>query len=107
MGYRLEISEIKYKACGGKLYGYSDEKQLKSHKYLVEKGYLDGDEYFGYGYNPSIPLRADEFKEFIKLYNEDYNEKRQLDGENKDCIINDRYIKELLESDESKLLEWY
>ena len=70
MGYRLEISEIKYKACGGKLYGYSDEKQLKSYKYLVGKGYLDGDKYFSYGYNPSIPLRADEFKEFIKLYNE-------------------------------------
>ena len=107
MGYRLEISAVKYRACGGKLYGYSDEKELKSHKYLVEKGYLDGDEYFGYGFNPSILLRADEFKEFIKLYNEDYNESRQLEGEDKDCIINDRNIKELLENDENKLLEWY
>ena len=103
MGYRLEISEIKYKACGGKLYGYTDEKQLKSYTYLVKKGYLDGDECFGYGFYGNIPLSAEEFKEFIELYNEDCNEISKT----KDIVINSKDIKELLENDNDKLLQWW
>lgn len=108
MGYRLEISETEYKACGGKLFGYCDEEELKSHKYLLDKGYLDGDEYFNYGFEGNIVLRADEFKEFIKLYNEDMNEQRAPYGcIEKDCIINSEDIQELLKSDKDKLIQWY
>lgn len=104
MGYRLEISEVKYKACGGKLYGYCDEEKLKSYKWLLDKGYLDGDEYFTYGFWGNIVLMPHEFKEFIELYNEDVNE--QSDGL-KDRVINDPNIQELLKSDEDKLIQWY
>ena len=103
MGYRLEISEIKYKACGGKLYGYEDEKQLKSHDYLVKKGYLDGDEYFSYGFEGNIVLSSEEFKEFIKLYNQEMNEI----SKNKDWVIKQEEMQELLENNEDKLLQWY
>lgn len=103
MGYRLEISEIKYKACGGKLFGYCDETRLKSYKYLLDKGYLDGDEYFSYGFYGNIPLSAEEFKEFIELYNEDCNEISKT----KDIVINSKDIKELLENDNDKLLQWW
>lgn len=109
MGYRLEMSKIKHSACGGKLYGYvDDEKKLKSHQWLLEKGYIDGDECWGYGCNPQIVLSPDEFKEFIKLYNEDVNNfksfyiKRQ-----KDLILNSIEIKELMDSDCDVLLEWW
>lgn len=107
MGYRLEISEVKYKACGGKLFGYCDEEKLKSYKYLLDKGYLDGDEYFTYGFSGDIVLNSDEFKEFIELYNEDCNKQNRLNGSEKDLIINDKKIKELLESEEDKLIQWW
>lgn len=104
MGYRLEISEIKHKACGGKLYGYTDETNFKSRQYLIDKNYLEVDEseYWSYGFNPQIILTAQEFREFINLYNEDWNNS----GKNKDCILNDEKIKELMENDNNKLLEW-
>lgn len=103
MGYRLEISQIKHKASAGKMFGYCDETKLKSYNYLLKKGYLDGDEYFGYGFFGNIDLSPTEFKEFIELYNEDWNEH----GGAKDCIINSKDIKELLETDDHKLLQWY
>jgi hypothetical protein len=107
MGYRLEISEIKdkkaeYKACGGKLYGYTDETNFKSRQYLVDKGYLTGDEYWDYGCVDDIKVSAQEFREFIKLYNEDWNNS----GKFKDDILNDEEIKELMKNDNDKILEW-
>ena len=103
MGYRLEISELKYKACGGKLYGYVDETKLKSYKYLLDKGYLYGDEYFNYGFSGDIVLTDEEFKEFVKLYNEDCNDEKMP----KDWFINQEEIKELLESNQDKVLQWW
>ena len=36
MGYRLEISKIKYCTCGGKLFGYVDNiEELESYKKLM------------------------------------------------------------------------
>ena len=100
MGYRLEISEINYKASGGKLFGYVDKEKLKSHKWLLEKGFIDGDEYWDYGCNPQIVLNHEEFKEFIKLYKEDLKEFYQYD-------LEELFFKDLLENDNDKLLEWW
>ena len=114
MGYRLEMSKVKYTACGGKLYGYTDTSKLKSYKWLKEKGFLndiDDDHeditFADWDGNPQIIMRNEDFKEFIKLYNEDCN---NYDDtylfHDKDWIINDKYIKELLKED-YVLLEWY
>lgn len=110
MGYRLEMSKVKYSACGSKLYGYiDDEKKLKSHQWLLKKGYIDGDEYWDYGCNPRIVLRPYEFKEFIELYNEDFNKfKPQFCEEYpEDYIINQKEIQELIKNKETVLLEWW
>ena len=99
MGYRLEVSKIDYVYCGGKLYGYVSEeklKQLKSYQWLLKKGYIDGDEYWSYGCNPQIVLRASEFREFMKLYIDD-----------RDWKHDDLALEELMASDGFKLLEWF
>ena len=76
-----------------------------SYNYLLKKGYLDGDEYFSYGFNGNIVLSAKEFREFVELYNEDYNEEKTYIE--KDWFINSEEIKELLEDDSQKLIQWY
>ena len=106
MGYRLEMSKVEYSACGFKLYGYIDEnilKQFKSYQWLLKHNYIDGDEYWDYGFNPQIILRPEDFKEFIKLYNEDYNSV----SDEKDVVINDKKIQALIDSEERVLLEWW
>ena len=103
MGYRLEISEIEYKGCGGKLYGYfEDETKLRSWKWLKNHKYIDGDEYWDYGYNPQIVLPNEEFQVFIELYIHDLLKyyKYPID---EDWI---RDLREIGDSDNDKLLEW-
>lgn len=79
MGYRLEISEVKYTGdCGGKLFGYISKEELhkcKSWRWLKDHGYITGEdeELWDYGFSHQSVLFADEFKEFIKLYIDDYN----------------------------------
>lgn len=102
MGYRLEISKIKYAHCAGKLFGYTDECNLKSYKWLLENEYIDGDEIWDYGFNPHIVLNSVEFEEFIKLYYEDLNEYY------KDYNFEiDDDLQELINSKCDKLLEWW
>lgn len=104
MGYRLEISKMKHAYCAGKLYGYTTEEDLKSHKWLLEHEYITGDEYWSYCTNPKIVLTAREFKEFIKLYNEDLNDLGW--SEEKDWLINDKEMQELINDNCDKVLEW-
>lgn len=104
MGYRLEISKIKYSTCGGKLYGYTETDNLKSFKYLYNKGYLEGDEYWSYGCNPQIVLSATEFKEFIRLYIDDLKEYYHYGEDEKSEIIED--LIRLSKTKGDKLLEW-
>lgn len=104
MGYRLEISELKYKKSGGKLYGYvEDETKLESWKWLKKHDYIDGDEYWDYGCNPQIILRNEEFQEFIELYIHDLQNyyKYTLDD---DWI---RDLRDLGDNDDYKVLEWW
>ena len=103
MGYRLNIDEHKY--YGTKLYGYVNEKQLKSYKYLEKNKIIDGDECWFDGTENRIFLQPDEFKKFIKLYNQDIN-KEYADKRNKDWFINEKEIQELLESENPKIIYW-
>lgn len=98
MGYRLEISKIEHVYCGGKLYGYVPEeqlKQLKSYQWLLKHGWIDNDSVFDYGFNPCIQLNPVDFRQFMKLYMAD-----------KGCEI-DPQLEELMASDGYKLLDWY
>lgn len=110
MGYRLNIcylntenypwtiDDIYY---GTKLYGYGmDLKESKSYNYLIKKEKFEGDELFVYGNNNLICLTYKELKNFLILYNEDYNKYGYnylyLDEEEKNIFINDETIKDLL-----------
>lgn len=79
MGYRLETSEVKYTGdCGGKLFGYISEEELhkcKSWKWLKDHGYIDeeDEDLWDYSFSHQTVLFQEEFKEFIKLYIDDYN----------------------------------
>lgn len=104
MGYRLEVSEEKPTICGGKLYGYiedKDLKKLKSYKWLKKEGYVEGGEEWDYGFNPKIVLSAEDFREFFDLYLEDYNKiygcKVTIEGEELESYNNDEW----------KILEWF
>ena len=52
MGYRLEVTEFEYKgeSTFGKLFGYTDEKKLRSWKWLLDNDFIDGEECWSYGY---------------------------------------------------------
>lgn len=103
MGYRLEISELIPASSGSKLYGYIPEeevKKLKSHKWLLERGYIKGDEYWSYGCNPQIVLDNTSFREFMQLYAEDWFDTYKM----KFWLEN---FDELMKSDNFKILEWF
>lgn len=88
MGYRLEIREVtnsgpKEGIYASKLFGYvcGDERDLSSYKYLKDNHILERefDEecvkndtcFFGYGCEPKFILTAEQFREFMKKYEED------------------------------------
>ena len=114
MGYRMNIVDTQNPAIsyyGTKLYAYCDMSELKSYKYLDEIGIIDklvtGEESDGYfdkedaqmlwvcGYENRFTLTAEQFREFIKLYQEDLQ-----------CTIDDDRIKQLIESNSDKELYW-
>ena len=114
MGYRLEISKIKYYTCGEKLYGYCDDtSKLKSYKWLLNNGFLKGYEHRHQDWtfadcneNPHIVLSPKDFKKFIELYNEDFNNEYKEET-TKDCIIKNKKIQELINDNDYILLEWF
>lgn len=114
MGYRLEISKIEYRTCGGKLYGYEgnstddlvNNSNFKSAKWLLDNNFIDEDNYWDYGCCNQIVLDKDEYKKFIKLYAEDKKEYHKKYGEE----LDEDYFKdafELAEEDGDKLIEWF
>ena len=103
MGYRLEVSELKYKMCCGKLFGYVDTYNLESYRWLVDNNYLSGDkleEYFDYGYEGNIVLSAEKFKEFIEIYIKDLKKHKMPD------FIEDKDIEEIVKNDNYVILQW-
>lgn len=107
MGYRLQINKIenKHKFYGTKLFGYAESEDLKSWNWLVENKYIGKDAYFGYGASRDIIMYVKDFREFIKLYNEDFNEYEESED---NYVLNSPEIKEMLELDDydEVLVRW-
>ena len=77
MGYRLEIYKKEHFACGGKMFGYmspDDLPKCKSWCWLRDNGYIDEDDEdcWDYSFSHTTELWGDRYKQFIKLYLEDY-----------------------------------
>lgn len=86
MGYRLTVEKVGDKTpCfyGTKLYGYRDEKKLKSYQWLIKNAYLDENKYYIWadGFDNPVLMRVEEFREFIKLYAEDLESEELLKDE--------------------------
>lgn len=84
MGYRLTVEKVgkdKPAYYGTKLYGYCDEEKLKSYQWLIKNHYLNSDEYYVWSYccDNAILMRAKDFREFAKLYEEDLNNYYEYD----------------------------
>lgn len=107
MGYRLNIAQIKEVWYGTKLYGYGiDLSKLLSYQFLVSLDKIDGKECWDYGAYNYIVLDKNEFKEFIKLYDEDLFNNPVYYQQEKNEFINKPEIQKLLKSKCDKLLSW-
>lgn len=116
MGYRPTI------ICGneshefGKFYGYVEErgKVLKSIEWLLEHNKINEAEIYCWsGLGPTIGFSAEEFREFIDLYEQDIN---NYDYSKINYYINypkpyrmaklwDKF-KEIYDNDKPKIIEW-
>lgn len=107
MGYRLsiiDIAEPNYYFYGTKLYGYVDSEKLTSKAFLKEiyPDYdLDASMWEG---DPCFILTAEQFRQFIALYSEDWfthykTPIEEYDGWHK--------VIEMLERDSLKEVSWY
>ena len=116
MGYRLNIDELK-KGClenvyyGTKLYGYKDESNFISFKYLLTLGKIDEDTLFDYSSDFEIPLNSRELYVFLILYNLDMNQYSDYIDE-KDSFLNVIEIKNLLNKIKDEyygcyVISWY
>lgn len=108
MGYRLNIyKDNKFILESTKLYGYCDEKKLKSYHYLIGIGKFSGEyEYFDYGYKNSVELKGIQLKKFIKYYIRDLKKYYEY----KECY--ERAVKELQDflkhtkTEETYIIKW-
>ena len=109
MGYRLEVRKIENSSIRcGKLYGYTTDEellQMKSYQWLSKKGFLrdlerENMKWFTW-YNPQIILCPSEFKEFIMLYKQDFENYWK-----QPFTYYEENLKELLEIKCDVLLEW-
>lgn len=105
MGYRLYVvdSESNLAYYGTKLYGYVNEKKLKSYKYLESLGFFGNGETFDYGCDNKIELTTEEFREFVKLYDEDIADNF---GYPMGSFLNLEEITKLTASDANKIISW-
>lgn len=108
MGYRMDVEVVKNIGVQAtKLYGYYD-KELKSAKFLQEKGYCEDARLLQNPWQmPILLVRVYDFREFAKLYNEELN---MVWGkyEEKDWWINQDAIQEILKMPNSAqvVLSW-
>lgn len=106
MGYRLEISKLTPSDCGGKLFGYISDEDLhtcKSWKWMKDKCFLEKEyeDCWDYDFSHQMQLNRYAYKEFIKLYIEDYN---RLSPYGNTLSLDD--FKDSLSND-LVLVEWY
>lgn len=110
MGYRLEVEQVggKLYFYGTKLFGYEDEEKLKSYKFLIKNKYLDEySTFFNYNHSNDFVMEIKDFREFVKLYNEDLNNFTFYSNE-KDRFIKDKTIQKFLklEDDDRVVISW-
>lgn len=108
MGYRLcveKVGDSNPNYYGTKLYGCCDEEKLKSYQWLIKKGYLKENEYYSwsYGSDNAILMRAEDFREFAKLYEEDLNEYYEYDHSPAN-FIEDKDIQAFMNLDDWELI---
>lgn len=111
MGYRLDVKVVgkpQLGFYGTKLYGYTEEEELKSYQWLSANKYLepllkDGHYIWTYYFDNPIVMHIKEFKEFAKLYNEDYNKHSPYLHE-EDCFIGDPELQEILKLNDYDLV---
>lgn len=117
MGYRPAI------ICGnesyefGKFYGYIGKtEELKSIKWLKENNKIDDATtlfWAGFCFGPQISFSAEEFREFIDLYEQDINNYDFSNINNfitypKPYKLSDSWdkFKEIYNNDKPKIIEW-
>lgn len=109
MGYRIDIRDTKnpnLRFYGTKLYGYvHDESKLLSCQYLISIGKINDDVFiWDYPFPHEITLTAEEFREFMQLYEKDF------DGFGKYGTLSEypdySVIQELMKTDSDKFIDW-
>lgn len=113
MGYRMYIE------CRGytefefpKFYGYVKLDGLKSIKYLLDKKLIkDPEEFNTLNFGPSFAVTAEEFREFMDLYQEDiqnYDFSSYCISYDKPFLLSDywKYFKVVYDNDYPKHIEW-
>lgn len=111
MGYRLGIKtidendNIKEIYYGTILYGYCDELNLLSFKYLVVLNKIEEDTFFDYGAKNRFFLTYDEFMLFIYLYNEDLKKYQSVyfKEQSEDIFLKNFYN---INVEDTYILEW-
>ena len=110
MGYRLTISDTSdnMKFYGTKLLGYT-EKELSSINYLrdINKWCNEWeDDYSSACDDYKTRINADEFRKFCELYADDLEKYSHFGNYKNRAFLQNEKIKELLESEEDKILSW-
>ena len=111
MGYRPTIICKDVEIELGKFYGYSNLDGLKSIEWLKNhKPDIDVD-IFNYAiYGPTISFTADEFRDFMDLYEKDINDYKFVNNLSYDKPFklsdwNKKY-KDIYDNDLDKIIEW-
>lgn len=105
MGYRLDISdpENHLKFNGTKLYGYTDERNLESYKYLESIGKVDELTTFSDCIDNEMTLTPEQFREFIRLYKTDFFNHAGFEMSE---IHEYNAIEEMLATENDKIVRW-
>ena len=111
MGYRASIKCEDYDIELPKFYGYVRHEDLYSMKWLIEHNKVEDSDLFYCEWGGDIHFTADEFREFIDLYQKDINE---YDYSNvgisykKPYIISEHYkdFNNIYSNDKDKIMYW-
>lgn len=114
MGYYLMIDTDKAKMeyLGQKLVGYVDDDKLTSIQYLKEIGKYENEVKHSDIYldwpddSRRTRITASEFRKWCELYTDDLQKNYREQPFDRGWFLEDKDIKELMESDEDKILHW-
>lgn len=114
MGYRPTIVCEEKEIELGKFYGYVELEGLESIKWLIEHNKINEDEVDMFNYLPFEPIihfTAEEFRDFIDLYEKDinnYNRQSAIKYPVPNYKISDWYpdFLEIYDNNSPKTIEW-